>query len=207
MRLVHYIQNVAPLSGPITGGTLVTITSSGNNYRYSSSATYYVRFGSSDYEVQTTRLSNTQIQVTTPGHSFGSVDVSVVPHSGTDWINLETKPSAFYYEGSDPASGTAAGGTSVTIHVYGNTFDAGHTYTVLFGGVSVPGTRVDGYTLTATTPEHDAGVVTVVVKRDSSPILTFTNGFTYIAIPLTVTATGVNKDYDDSDRCNSNPFN
>ena len=75
-----------------------------------------------------------------------------------------------------PATGPAAGGTSVTVS--GTNFQAGATVT--FGGVAATGvTRVNSTTITCTTPAHAAGIVNVVVTNPDTQFGTLVNGFTY----------------------------
>ena len=81
--------------------------------------------------------------------------------------------------GISPASGTAAGGTAVTIT--GTGFLAGAT--VSLGGTPATGvTVVSGTTITATTPAHAAGAVDVVVSNAEQHAGTLPNGYTYTAI-------------------------
>src|SRR5688500_857099 len=56
-----------------------------------------------------------------------------------------------------PATGPATGGTQVTLKGSFGTWP----YSVDFGGVHVPATRVDEQTLVAVTPEHQPGIVEV----------------------------------------------
>jgi subtilisin family serine protease len=82
-----------------------------------------------------------------------------------------------------PNSGPIAGGTAVTIS--GSSFASGGApYTALFGGTSVSATRVDSNTLTATTPAHAAGPVTVEVRdKNNNSQGSLANGFTYFGPP------------------------
>jgi hypothetical protein len=78
----------------------------------------------------------------------------------------------------DPASGTTAGGTNVT--VTGTGFVSGAT--VIFGGVTATNiTWVSSTSITATTPAHVAGGVDVVVVNPVGLSGTLPGGFTYIA--------------------------
>ena len=86
--------------------------------------------------------------------------------------------------GVSPASGPAAGGTSVMITGTGFT---GPT-TVSFGGTAGTGVTVNSPTqITATAPAHAAGAVDVVVTTGTG-VATGTGLFTYLAAPPTVTA-------------------
>ncbi len=76
----------------------------------------------------------------------------------------------------NPTSGTATGGTPVTIA--GTNFLAGAT--VSLGGSAATGvTVVSSTSITATTPAHAAGVVNVVVSNPDAQNGTLTNGYTY----------------------------
>ena len=75
-----------------------------------------------------------------------------------------------------PNSGTASGGTAVTIT--GTGFLAGAT--VSLSGTSATGvTVVSSTSITATTPAHAVGAVNVVVTNTDTQFGTLTNGYTY----------------------------
>jgi len=75
-----------------------------------------------------------------------------------------------------PTSGTANGGTAVTIT--GTGFLAGAT--VSLGGTAATGvTVVSSTSITATSAAHTAGTVTVVVTNTDGQSGTLTNGYTY----------------------------
>ncbi|HEX7830537.1 MAG TPA: IPT/TIG domain-containing protein, partial [Thermoanaerobaculia bacterium] len=75
-----------------------------------------------------------------------------------------------------PNSGSASGGTSVTIT--GTGFLAGATVT--FGGSSASSVSVNGTTsITCTTPAHSAGAVTVIVTNTDAQSGQLSSGFTY----------------------------
>jgi hypothetical protein len=78
----------------------------------------------------------------------------------------------------NPARGTTAGGTSVTIPGTGFQQNA----TVTFGGAAATNVTVssDGAQITATTPAHAAGKVDVVVNNPDGQRVTLTNGFEYV---------------------------
>jgi len=75
-----------------------------------------------------------------------------------------------------PASGTTAGGTTVSIT--GTGFFAGAT--VSLGGTAATGvTVVSSTSITATVPAHAAGAVTVTVSNTDGQSGNLTNGYTY----------------------------
>jgi hypothetical protein len=112
--------------------------------------------------------------------------VNVVVHNPDGQI--ATASSAFTYQSppaptiSDvsPASGTANGGTAITIT--GTNFAAGAT--VSFGGVMATSVQVtSATTITLKSPAHAAGAVTVSVTNLDGQGATLPNGYTYNAAP------------------------
>ncbi|HET7213288.1 MAG TPA: IPT/TIG domain-containing protein [Terriglobia bacterium] len=88
-----------------------------------------------------------------------------------------------------PASGSTNGGTGVTIT--GTNFSAGATVT--FGGTAATSvTVVSGASITATTPAHAAGAVTVAVTNTGGQSGTLPNGFTYVSPTPTVSSVSPN---------------
>ena len=191
----------APLVGPVTGNTLVTIT--GLNFTGATD----VRFGTVSGTALTV-VNDSTITVLTPAHAAGIVDVSVTSAAGTGlglglFVYLPTaQPSVLLVT---PPTGPITGGTSVTIT--GLNFTGATA--VSFGGTAATGvTVINDTTMTAIAPAHAAGIVNVSV---TSPNGTGTDLglFTYlptgapsvlVAAPLTgtiaggtlVTITGVN---------------
>lgn len=86
--------------------------------------------------------------------------------------------------GFSPSNGVDTGGDTVTVDGCG--FDMGNSYTVEFGGVSVPGTVVDTATLTCVTPAG-SGTVDVEVFENGGSVALFAGGFTYMAAGVFVT--------------------
>lgn len=78
----------------------------------------------------------------------------------------------------NPARGTTAGGTAVTITGTGFQPNAA----VTFGGTAATNVTVngDGTQITATTPAHAVGKVDVVVTNPDGQHVTLTNGFEYV---------------------------
>lgn len=136
------IASIAPDSGPVVGGTVVTITGTG----FLPAAT--VRFGATQATFATV-VSPTQINVTSPAGT-GVVDVVVT-------VGAETSPTGpqarFSYSGPTvesvaPIAGPLAGGGTVTIK--GTNFNSQSK--VRFGPVTVTPTYLDPTTLTAVVP-------------------------------------------------------
>ena len=180
---VPFVSTVSPSSGPVAGGTAVTIT--GTNF--ASGAT--VTFGSAS-ATNVTVVSGTQITATTPAGSAGAVTVTVTNSnglggnlaSGFTYIPIPTVSSV------SPNSGSTSGGTVVTIT--GANFVGGAT--VKFGSAAATNvTVVSGTQITATTPAGSAGAVTVTVTNPASQSGSLSNGYTYVVQP-TVTSVSPN---------------
>ena len=168
------VTSITPNSGTINGGTAVTVTGTG----FLAGAT--VKLGGTA-ATGVTVVSSTSITATTPAHAAGAVSVVV---TNTD-AQTGTLTNGYTYTTTNPAptvtsitpnSGTINGGTAVT--VTGTGFLAGAT--VKLGGTAATGvTVVSSTSITATTPAHAAGAVSVVVTNTDAQTGTLTNGYTY----------------------------
>jgi len=174
------ISSVLPNSGPVVGGTVVTITGT----HFQSGAT--VTFGQSP-AAAVVFSSATQFLATTPAHAQGTVDVIVRNPDGQS----ATVSSGFTYQPVPaptiisllPTSGPAVGGTLVSIA--GANFLAAAT--VSFGGEpATPVTVTSSAQIDAVTPAHAAGVVDVWVTNLDSQLATLASGFTYVLPPPTI---------------------
>lgn len=184
--------SISPTSGPLAGGQAVTITGSG----FSAGATVsFVElpsnnvFGGSPNAKALTSVSvvnaTTITAVTPSATNTGLVDV-VVMNADQQTATLR---SGYTYSATappptvtavSPNSGSTSGGTGVTIT--GTGFAA--TPTVRFGGTSATGvTFVSATTLSATTPAHSAGLVSVAVTNPDAQSGTLANGYFYAAAP------------------------
>ncbi|MFZ0296095.1 MAG: IPT/TIG domain-containing protein, partial [Candidatus Sulfotelmatobacter sp.] len=170
------VTSVSPSSGSTLGGAAVTIT--GTNFATGATVT----FGSAA-ATNVVVVSSTTITATTPAGS-GTVTVTVTVSgqsgsltSGFTYVVVPTISSV------TPNNGGTAGGTAVTIT--GTNFATGATVT--FGGTAATNVVVVNSTsITATSPAHAVGAVTVTVTV-SGQSGNLTNGFTYVA-PPTVTS-------------------
>ncbi len=151
------VASISPASGPVAGGTLVTIT--GANF----TGTTAVNFGASAATSFTVN-SGTQMTAIAPTHGIGPVNVTVTTAGGTsatiaadDFTYLAVPTVASI----SPASGPLAGGTSVTIT--GANFTG--TTAVSFGASPATSFTVNsGTQITATAPSGTAaGTVNVTV--------------------------------------------
>ena len=176
------ITTVSPNSGLSTGGTAVTITGTD----FVSGAT--VTFGGTSASV--TFVNSTQLDVTTPAHVVGAVDVVVTNPDA----QFDTSVNGYTYDsapapsvtGVSPTSGSTAGGTSVTIT--GANFAAGAT--VKFDTLAATGvTFVDSTTITATTPAHALGAVSVTVTNADTQSGTRASAYTYATPPAPTVST------------------
>jgi hypothetical protein len=164
------LTGVSPSSGPIAGGTAVTLTGS----NFTSGATVTIGGASATSVVF---VSATSITAVTPAGAAGARDVRVSQTSGSS-----TLTSGFTYVAPGPAltavapaSGPVAGGTAIALT--GSNFTSGASVTV--GGVSATSVVVVSSTrITAVTPAGVAGARDVRVSQSSGAV-TLAGGFTY----------------------------
>ncbi len=174
---VPTVTSISPNSGSVSGGTAVTVT--GTNF--AGGAT--VLFGSTA-ATGVTVVSSTSITATTPAHAAGAVSVVVTnadSQSGTlaNGYTFTSPNPAPTVTALNPTSGTVNGGTPVTIS--GTGFLSGAT--VSLGGTAATGvTVVSSTSITAITPAHPAGAVTVMVTNSDSQSGMLANSYTYTSI-------------------------
>ncbi|MGC1265311.1 MAG: IPT/TIG domain-containing protein [Candidatus Acidiferrum sp.] len=180
------VSSVSPGNGQPAGGTAVTIIGTD----FVSGAT--VTFGSAA-ATSVVVVSATEITAVSPAGSVGAVTVTVTAGgqngslaNGFTYVNPPTVTSV------SPTSGSANGGTNVTI--MGTNFAAGATVTFGAGRQGGDGNAnatnvvvVSSTEITATTPAGNPGAVNEAVTVNGETG-TLTNGFTYVAVP---TVTGV----------------
>ncbi|MGC3992632.1 MAG: IPT/TIG domain-containing protein [Propionicimonas sp.] len=177
------VTKVSPATGPLIGGTTVTLTGSGFTKLTA------VTFGG----VAGTRLkvlSSKRLTVRVPAHAAGTVPVVV---SGRYGDSATTAKTTFRYVAPptvtavSPAQGTTKGGTRVT--VTGTDFSA--VSKVLFG--TKKGTKVSvksSTTLTVVTPARSARVVDVtVVTRYGRSVANDATKYTFGAVVSSLSAT------------------
>ncbi len=168
------INSISPTFGPVTGGTVVTITGTG----FLPGST--VRFGTVQATFATV-VSETRIDVTSPPGT-GNQMIRVTANGVT---SPDTPLASFAYSGPvitsiSPIAGPIAGGTLVTIK--GQNFTS--LSTVQFGVLNATPTFVDTQTLTVTSPANAVGeavFVRVTTGSGQSPevpasLFTYTNG-------------------------------
>ena len=171
------ISSVSPNSGATAGGTVVTIAGS----NFASGAT--VSFGGTAATSVSFQNSN-QLTATTPAHAAGSVNVVVTNPDGTSATltgGFTFGTVSFTVNSVSPASGPAAGGTTVTIS--GADFQTG--VSVTFGGLAATSvTLTNSSTIVAVTPVHNSGSVDVTVTNSNGQSAALAAGFAYHSIDL-----------------------
>ncbi|HEY0156591.1 MAG TPA: IPT/TIG domain-containing protein [Thermoanaerobaculia bacterium] len=170
------VSGVWSRSGSTAGGNDVVVSGSG----FQSGATVW--FG--DVQATVTATDPWEIDVTTPPHAKGRVDVTVVNPDGS----TDTLIEAFTYTGTAPAitnispnTGPAGGGTNVTIT--GSGFDANAR--VLIGGRALLNPTIAATWITGTTPPGTTGTVAVFVQNPDDG-QSDTHSFAY-TVPPTIT--------------------
>jgi hypothetical protein len=170
------VSGITPTSGPAAGGTSVTLTGSGFTGATS------VSFGATA-DATFTVDSDTQITATSPAGSSGTVDVTVTTAGGT---SVTSSNDLFTYipfpvvSSVTPPSGSANGGTTVTITGSGFT---GAT-SVSFGSTTTSNFRVDtDAQITVVSPAGSSGTVDVTVTTAGGTSATSSNDlFTYYVV-------------------------
>ncbi len=146
------LTGISPASGSTAGGTTVTLT--GTNL----SGATGVSFGGTGAAIGSD--SSTQITVTSPAGTAGTVNVTVTTPGGTSGaVHFTYAVPAPTLTGISPASGPAAGGTTVTIS--GTNLE--NATGVSFGGTSVKIGSDSSTQITVTSPAGTAGPVNVTV--------------------------------------------
>jgi hypothetical protein len=167
---VPAVTAVNPVSGPASGGTLVTITGSGFTGATS------VTFGGTAVAGLSV-VDDAHVVVNAPAHAAGLVNVQVTTPGGTSPIvaaDQYTYTAVTAVTGLTPASGVA--GTVVTISGSGFT---GAT-SVTFGGTASAFNVVSDNIITAVSPAHALGTVDVIVTSPTGTSATVAEAkFTY----------------------------
>jgi hypothetical protein len=168
------LTSISPLTGPTTGGTVVTMN--GSNFVSGMTATI-----GGTAMTAVTYVSATQIRATTPAGTAGAKTIVV-----TSGSQSATLANAFTYTAPatpgptltsvSPTSGPIQGGNTITMT--GTNFVSGATITI--GGTPMTGvTFVSATQLRATAPWGSAGQKTIVVTNPNGQTATLTNAYTY----------------------------
>jgi alpha-tubulin suppressor-like RCC1 family protein len=185
------LSNVYPNLGLESGGEQVTLTGSGL-----SEATA-VHFGSVPASSFTVDSPTTITATTPPGLEEGRAPVTITTPAGTSRVPIPA--DEFYYVPSfaqpvvrsiKPATGPAAGGTTVTIFGSGFSFVLWDSaLTVRFGSVSASDVNIGRDSLSAVAPPGTAGAVAVTLTTPGGT--SATGGHTVFKYgPPTITALG-----------------
>ncbi|MBW7571357.1 beta strand repeat-containing protein [Caproiciproducens faecalis] len=172
------VTAISPTSGPVAGGTSVTITGTGFT---DASA---VKFGAANATAFTVN-SDTQITATSPAGS-GTADVTVTAAGGTSATGFQFTylVAAPTVTAISPTSGPASGGTTVAITGTGFT----NASAVKFGAANATAFTVDSDTqITATSPAGSGTVDVTVTTAGGTSVTSSSDQFAYIVKP-TVTA-------------------
>jgi DNA-binding beta-propeller fold protein YncE len=182
-RSIPIVTGVSPVSGPVTGNTLITISGSSGFGFGLGLGNPEVMFGP-NAATNVTVLSSTTLTATSPPGSPGTVDVILTTPGGTsstssaDQFTYVALPTV---TGVQPPTGMTTGGTLVTI--FGNGFTGATNVT--FGTTPATSfTVVNNTLITVTSPAHAAGTVDVTVTTAGGTSATSTaDKYTYTAIP------------------------
>ncbi len=175
-QAVPTVAAVSPNSGPVAGGTKVTITGSGFT------GATIVAFGSTSASFIV--VSDRSIKATTPAEALGTVHVTVTTPDGTSATSTAdqftfTPPTVSRIA---PPSAPARGGKTVTITGSGFT---GATI-VDFGSTSASFIVISDTSIKATTPAEPVGTVHVTVTTPDGTSATSTaDQFTFTAASVT----------------------
>ena len=174
---VPVVASVTPGAGPTTGGASVTILGAGFT---GASAVMFGSSNAASFAVQ----SDGSVVAVTPAHGAGTVDVTVTTPGGTNAVSTADQYTFTVNPPSvssvNPASGPAAGGTSIVIQGQ----HLGSATSVTFGGAGASFAINSDTQIKAVSPAHMPGTVDIVV---TSPLGSSGTGsfdeFTYVQPP------------------------
>jgi len=171
---VPTLTGVSPSSGPVAGGTVITLT--GTNFAAGATVTVG---GVAATNVQV--VSATQVRVTTPAGTAGARTVQItVGGQSASLASGFTYVAGLTLTSISPASGPATGGTVMTLT--GSGFVNGATVRV--NNVSATAiTFVSATQVQATTPPGTAGARTVQITNPDTTTASLSSAFTYVAAP------------------------
>jgi len=167
------LDAVVPGSGDSTGGETVTLV--GDQLAVGSTA---VTFGGTS-AVTVATLDSQHLQVRTPAHAPGAVDVVISNGAGPiTLVNGFAFQLRMQVAAIEPASGSTAGGTAVTVSGAGF---SSSTVVHLGGLPLLQASVVDATTITGTTPHGSAGPVDVSAVDPVRGQATLAGGYRYQA--------------------------
>jgi IPT/TIG domain/Collagen triple helix repeat (20 copies) len=159
------VESVVPSEGSEEGGEAVIVK--GKHLKGATEVTF-----GAQKATMGSKATATEVEVTTPAHAVGKVEVCVTTAAGK---SAEPCPEVFEYvaaappvvESVEPAEGSAKGGETVTVK--GKYLNGASEVT--FGGVAATIGSEDGlYKVKVTTPAMTAGAVEVCVKTTGFPV-------------------------------------
>jgi len=171
------VLSLSPTSGPMAGGTTVTVTGVGLT---GATAVAFGAVAGTGVHV----LSDTSLTVVSPSHAAGAVDVKVTSAGGTSPVAsgdqftfLTPLPTV---TGLSPSGGPATGGTTVTIT--GTNFAS--PATVKFGAVAATNpTVVSDTKMTAVSPAGTGIVDVTVTTTVGTSAVSTADKYSYVAAP------------------------
>ncbi len=165
------VSTFSPASGPVAGGTSVTISGTGFQ------GGVVVRFGS--HVATVLSQTTTRLVVQTPSQARGLVSLTVLNPDG----GVTSLTQAFTYRGGPPtvsritpASGSSAGGTDVTIE--GADFDPG--VRVAVDGLAAPVQSATASRLVVRMPAHAPTTVGLTITNPDAQLAWMPGAFTYV---------------------------
>ncbi len=174
------VTAISPSSGPVSGGTSVSIT--GTGFSVSPGGTT-VDFGT-NVAARVSCASTTSCSAASPYASPGTVDVTVTTSNGT---STASPAEVFTYVPAPtitkitPTGGASSGGTAVTI--WGTSFVG--TVSVYFGGKLAKGVRVlSSSEITSISPSGSGSVFITVSALGGTSKTTAAASFSYVPAPM-----------------------
>lgn len=168
----HALLSVDPAHGPFAGGTLVLLRGNG----FASNARVW--FGDTALAgADVLPVDSHRIQVTAPAGVPGPSDVIV--QNGDDASTRVTLRGGYTYDGyyAEPSSGPTSGGTLITLHGYGTSWDAATTVSIDRNPCEIVSVE-DATTLTCRAPAGTPGAKPIRVTNGAESIDVL-DGFTY----------------------------
>lgn len=169
------VESVSPAEGPISGGTVITVTGTG----FLGTVTLALGTQAVTFTSQT---ATTLTAVTPPGLAAGPVSVTVTSsvHGPAVLANAFTYNQAPAITSIDPATGSLAGGTSVVL--VGTGFQGNMSVTLEGRAATI--TAQSPTQLTFLTPAGaSAGAADVTVTSSQNGSVTLADAFTYFEPP------------------------